>query len=73
MNTKKKVEVAKRIAVIAYILENKTSLEDIEGDAKILEHLFDIADFVGGIEMLNTVKLYIEELRSKGGVDNGDN
>ena len=67
MNTKKKVEVAKRIAVIAYILESKTSLKDIEGDAKILEHLFDIADFVGGIEMLNTVKLYIEELRTKGG------
>lgn len=67
MNTKKKVKIAKRIAVIAYILENKTSLEDIEGDAKILEHLFDIADFVGGIEMLNTVKLCIEELRVKGG------
>ena len=71
MNTKKKVEVAKRIAVIAYILENKTSLEDIEGDTKILEHLFDIADFVGGIKMLNTVKLCIEELRTKGGKNNG--
>ena len=69
MTTKKKVEVAKRIAVIAYILENKTSLEDIESDAKILDHLFGIAAFVGGIKMLNTVKLCLEELRMKGGAE----
>ncbi len=67
MFKKKKIEIAKRLAVICYIIEKRASLEDIEGDGKIVSLTADIAADVGGIKMLNTVMRCLEELRQKEG------
>ena len=69
MLKKTKIEIAKRLAVICYIIEKRASLEDIEGDGKIIEATADIADFVGGIKMLNTVTRCRAELRQREGAE----
>ena len=63
MFTKKKLDIAKRIAVINYIIENKTSDNAVECDVKIIDILCDIDSLIGGIKMLNTVQECLEELR----------
>lgn len=63
MFTKKKLDIAKRIAAINYIIENKTLDNAVECDMKIIDTLCDTASLIGGIKMLNTVQECLAELR----------
>lgn len=66
MRNGKKVEIAKKIAIINYLIESKTELSRVD-EMKIIELLADIADLAGGIKMLNTVQKCLEVLRNRKG------
>lgn len=64
MFRKKGLNIAKRIALISYIVENEDNLRP-DSFALIIEHLAEVASLCGGEKMINTVQLCLKELRER--------